>query len=320
MVRILLVISVLLVHPIYTFSQKNKPPKPPNGYWCQTTLKMAYALGTLKLIDTEPHVPETITKHNNIVYKIAGNDTLRIDIYQHQNINKPAPLLIFIHGGSWKGGNKDDYRRYLVDFAQQGYITATVSYRFSQQAKFPAAVNDVKCAVKWLKQNADEYMIDTEKIAVIGGSAGAHLAMMVGYSPDVPEFENECAGTGVDSRVQAVVDIYGPADLTAKIAIESDVVYKFLGKSYSEAPDLYIKASPINYLSKDDPPTLIFHGTIDKTVPVNQSDKLKAALDKEGIEAEYHRLKGWPHTMDLGLKVNNYCQYYMKEFFEKYLK
>ena len=105
---------------------------------------------------------------------------MKLDIYHSKNISESAPLLLFIHGGGWHGGDKHDYLRYLVDYAKKGYVTATVQYRFTDKVKFPAQLLDVKAAVRWLKQNADEYHIDNNNIAVIGGSAGGHLSLMVG--------------------------------------------------------------------------------------------------------------------------------------------
>ncbi|NIA30887.1 MAG: alpha/beta hydrolase fold domain-containing protein [Actinobacteria bacterium] len=321
MKKLFVVLAILFAQIVFLNAQENKAPKPPKGYANMTLLKAAYFLHLLKLGERNPAIPAEIIEYKNITYKQTKSRPLKLDIYRLKTLPRPAPLLIFIHGGAWKKGDKSDYLRYLVDFAERGYVTATISYRFSQEAPFPAAVKDVKCAVRWLKAHAREYFINPEKIAVIGGSAGGHLAMMIGYSSDSPEFEDECPGidSTITSRVQAVVNFYGPSNLASAYASKQPNVIKFIGKPVDEAFEEYVKASPITYLTKDDPPTLIFHGTIDELVPVAQSDSLKAALDRVGVAAEYHRLKGWPHTMDLALKVNQYCQYYMNVFFEKYL-
>ena len=316
----LLIIAVLLfAQNINLYSQDTEAPEPPDGYKNARRLKIAYLFGSLKLAEKIPDVPQEITEHKDLIYKQIGDRSLKLDIYHQKNLAEAAPVLVFIHGGGWKKGDKADYRRYLVDFAQRGYVTATLSYRFSQEASFPAAVNDVKCAIRWLKTHASEYFINPEKVAVIGGSAGGHLAMMIGYSSDVPELEGECIDSTVNSRVQAVVNLYGPSDLTTNRSVETPSVKTFIGKSADEALEDYKMASPVTFLTPDDPPTLIFHGTLDELVPVEQSDKLKAKLDKIGISAEYHKLKGWPHTMDMSLKVNEYCQYYMNQFFKKYV-
>lgn len=142
--------------------------------------------------------------------------------------------------------------------------------------------------------------------------------MMAGYTSDIPEFSEEVDSL-ISSRVQAVVNLYGPSDLTTEYAREQSSVLNLIGKSFAEAPELYEKASPMAYITRDVPPTLIFQGTLDELVPFSQSDSLKSKLDKAGAISEYHLLEGWPHTMDLGVEVNEYCQYYMNRFFEKYL-
>lgn len=294
--------------------------EPPKGYRNKTMLGLAYKLGILKLIETEPEIPAGIRAYQDITFKETAEKELKLDIYQPESLSQPTPLLIFIHGGSWKSGNKDDYRRYLVDFAAKGYVTATVSYRFSQEAPFPAAFHDVDCAVRWLLSHAGEYQIDPERVALIGGSAGAHLAMMVAYHAQDSTFKPECH-IDIPAKVSAVVNIYGPVDLTTDFAISHPSVIRFVGREYSEETrEAYEACSPLMFTSPDDPPTLTFHGTIDEVVPVSQADSLHARLEKLNIPSYYHRLDGWPHTMDLSVKVNQYCQYYMDEFFEKYLQ
>ena len=301
----------LLFMLIQAFSQETyeveQPLKAPRGFRSEGLLKVAYALGFLDLIETEPKVPESIEVRKDIIYKQVDSTSLQLDIYKLKGLKKAAPVLIFIHGGAWSKGKRSDYLPYLLDYAEKGYVTVTVSYRLSGVAPFPAAVQDVQCAVDWIRAHGIEYMMNPEKIALIGGSAGGHLAMMVAYADDSP-----------GGKVQAVVDLYGPTDLSTEYARNRSEIQYFLGKSYQEAPSLYRAASPRTYISTDDPPTLIFHGTIDALVPVSQSDSLHQWLNQAGVPNEYHRLKGWPHTMDLSVKVNEYCQYYMDAFFKRY--
>jgi len=284
-----------------------EPYKPPKGYRSEFGLKLSYALRILKTIETQPEIPEGIDGHRDLVYREVDSIPMKLDIYQPGELKTPAPLLVFIHGGGWSKGDKADYLPYLVDYAEKGYVTASISYRLSGIATYPAALEDVVSALHWLRSIAADHMIDPDRMALIGGSAGGHLAMLAAY-----------AGQPIPG-IRAVVNIYGPVDLTTPYARNRHECLSFLGKSYQESPGLYMAASPATHISSDDPPTLIFHGTLDSLVPVSQSDSLHNWLTEAGVLNEYHRLKGWPHTMDLSRKVNDYCQHRMDAFFRSFL-
>ena len=295
-----------------------RPLDPPRGFPNETILKVAYGLGMLDLIDTEPEVPQDIEVLENIEYKYVDSISLQLDIYKRKDLRTPAPTIIFIHGGAWRGGKRSDYLPYLIDYAQKGYITATISYRLVKQAVFPAAVQDVYCAIKWIKANSIEYGIDPDRIALLGGSAGGHLSLMVGYCGKDSLFSTDCSSSA-DHKVKAIIDLYGPVDLTTPYAIGTYQVKDFLNSTYDRDPELFELASPRRYISGDDPPTLIFQGTIDSLVPVSQSDSLERWLQEAGVPYEYHRLEGWPHTMDISTSVNEYCQFYIDRFLKKHL-
>ncbi len=294
-------------------TQTHDVSQPPEGYANNTTLKMAYATGVLKLIEKDFPMSEDITQYKDVIYKTTDSIDLKLDIYHSKETKADAPLLVFVHGGAWKKGDKHDYLVYLSSYAKKGYITATVQYRLTDAAKYPAQLHDVEDAVRWLKYNAGKYHIDKNKVAMIGGSAGGHLVMMSAYtntSEDVDE-------NGISADVQAVVNFYGPSNLTDETAINASSVQYLIGKTYDEAPELYKNASPLFSISKNVPPTLTFQGTLDELVPFRQSDILDKTLRDAGAVSEYHKLEGWPHTMDMAEKVNAYCQYYMDRFFEK---
>jgi acetyl esterase/lipase len=280
--KIIKTVSLVLIM-LFGFAcegNKNGAPEAPQGYPAIFLLKAAHLVGLVDLVDTNPPVPASLNTYKDIVYKTINNDTLKLDIYQPKNLINSHPVLIFIHGGGWRKGKKEDYLLYLISFAQKGYITATISYRLVPRAHYPAAVEDVKCAVRWIRTHANDYLIDPNKIAVIGGSAGGHLAMMIGYSSDVSEFDGECGADSVSSRVQAVVNLYGPADLTTEYARTHKTTLSFFGQPYDLMSERYVRASPAWHITPDDPPTLIFHGTIDELVPISQSDSLKKKLDR----------------------------------------
>jgi acetyl esterase/lipase len=293
------------------------PDKPPLGYYFVAPVYFASWTGLEKIVNLTPEIPPDIREIKNIEYKNVNGKSLQLDMYIPENIQTPAPLLVFIHGGGWRSGNRSDYLVYLVDFARKGYITATVSYRLLADSCYPACAEDISDAVTWFFNNGQNYGYDPDRIALIGGSAGAHLALLTAYGWKNPE-------SNVDSlrnhRIKAVVDIYGPYDMTTEYARNHSLVTSFIAHSFDDSPELYREASPRQYLSQGDPPTLILHGTSDELVPVSQSDSLAAKLNSLKIPYEYYRLPGWPHVMDIVKRVNVFTQAKMNLFFEQYLK
>lgn len=291
------------------------PGKMPVGYHFMWADMLAIGTGLEKLIDRAPSIPEGIKEIRNIEYKNVNGKSLQLDMYIPENIQKPAPLLVFIHGGGWKGGERSDYLVYLVAFAKKGYITSTLSYRLLQDGLYPACAEDITEAFRWYFDNGDKYSYDPERIAVIGGSAGGHLAMLAAYGWK----QHGTDSLPQSNRIKALVDIYGPVDLTTGYARTHPLVTGFIGSSFDEAPQLYAEASPISYLDRNDPPTLILHGSSDDLVPASQSVLLKKRLDELGIPSELYILPLWPHTMDIVQRVNDFCQEKMNEFFNEYL-
>lgn len=291
------------------------PNKAPIGYHFETLDYLAIGVGLEKLIDTEPEVPATIESFIDVEYKNVNGKSLQLDIYKQKKLKEKAPLLVFIHGGGWRSGKRQDYLVYLLDYAEKGYVTATVSYRLKKDSIYPAAVEDVMDAVDFIFRNGDTYGYDTTRIALIGGSAGAHLAMLAGYGWENPRAKN----ANPKHRVKAVVDIYGPVDMTTPYAQTQSLVTGFIGHPYTETPELYWEASPAKYLDATNPPTLILQGTSDNLLPPSQSDTLKVRLDRIGVPCEYFRLPLWPHAMDLAVRPNVYMQKKMDAFFEEYV-
>ncbi len=292
------------------------PSLPPKGFANNISLKVAYTLGAIEPTLTKVEVPESIMEHKDLVYKTINNTSLKLDIYHLKALKKEAPLIIFIHGGAWEKGKKSNVLHYLISYAQKGYVTASLQYRLSGVAKYPAQLLDVGDAVSWLKSHAKDYNINIQKVAIAGGSAGAHLAMQYAYTHS----SNAQDSNGIATKVQAVINIYGPSDLTTEVAKKEKRVHRLFGKTYEEAPEMYRNASPITYVNKNSPPTISFHGTLDELVPYGQSKKLHETLNAYGVPSYYHELKGWPHAMDLSAKVFSYIQYNTDIFLEKHLK
>lgn len=296
------------------------PKKLPVGYHYEKLALLAAVTGLEELADLEPEIPESIEEIKDIEYKNVNGKSLQMDFYRPKGAAEPLPLLVFIHGGSWKSGKRSDYLVYLTSFAEKGYMTATVSYRLLRDSIYPAAVEDVDDAVEWLFKNGGKYGYDPGRIALIGGSAGAHLAMLAGYDRKVRRSDSKnLNGSAGRHHIKAVVDIYGPVDLTTEYARNQRLVNGFIGHPYEKKPELYIEASPISYLNSYCPPTLILHGTSDTLVPISQSDTLKSRLDALGVPCEYYRFPLWPHTMDIAKRVNDFSQKVMGDFFARYL-
>jgi len=291
--------------------------KPPLGYYFIAPVYPAVWTGLERLVNLKPGVPSDIKELKNIEYKNVNGKSLQLDMYIPDKVTRPAPLLVFIHGGGWRSGQRSDYLVYLIAFAKKGYITATVSYRLLADSCYPACVEDISDAAEWFFNNGGTYGYDPDRIALIGGSAGGHLALLTAYGWKKHTSDNDSTG---HHRIKAVVDIYGPYDMTTEYARNHSLVTSFLAHSYEDAPELYRESSPEHYLEEGDPPTLIFHGTSDDLVPVSQSDSLAAKLGRVGIPCVYYRLPWWPHMMDMVKRVNDFSQEKMSDFFDQYLK
>ena len=218
---------------------------------------------------------------------------MRLDLARPDG-DGPYPAIVFIHGGGWYQGNRQGYKGQIQEAARRGYVAATISYRLMQfdESKqetttatpiFPAQIHDAKAAVRWLRANAKKYHVDPNRIGVTGGSAGGHLSLLVGLTGLSSNLEGDSGNPHQSSRVQAVVNVFGPTDMTF-CHEKSSVAWifrLFMGGTPSEAAERYKAASPISYVSKDDPPVLTLHGDQDALVPVEQAkvldEKMKAA-------------------------------------------
>ncbi|MGQ7870350.1 alpha/beta hydrolase fold domain-containing protein [Sunxiuqinia sp. sy24] len=289
------------------------PDRAPVGYHFERLDYLAVGVGLESLVERKPTVPDAVHEIKNIEYKRVGERSLQLDLYLPKQLSEQAPLLVFIHGGGWRSGKRGDYLPYLIDFAEKGYATATVSYRLVKDSIYPACVEDIQDAMHWVFQNGENYGYDTSRVALIGGSAGAHLAMLAAYG-----WHRE-GDKPAKFPIKAVVDIYGPVDFRIEYARTQPLVTGFIGHAYDEKPELYWEASPARYLSADDPPTLILQGTSDQLLPPSQSDLLKEEFDRLGVPCEYYRFPLWPHAMDVVQRVNDYAQLKMDTFFEKHL-
>lgn len=234
-----------------------------------------------------------VTVEENIAYGKGGDLELKLDIAQPEG-DGPFPAIVFIHGGGWYQGNRQGYRSQVMEAAKRGYVAATISYRlmkFDEAKKetttatptFPAQIHDAKASIRWLRANAKKYHVDPERIGVTGGSAGGHLSLLVGLTDARSNLEGDGGNPDQSSRVQAVVNVFGPTDM-ATCHTNSVVPWIFrllMGGTPDETAETYKAASPITYVSEDDPPVLTLHGDRDTLVPIAQAtmldEKMKAA-------------------------------------------
>jgi acetyl esterase/lipase len=277
--------------------------------WLAFPLLILVAVIPARAADGE--ATEKVKVEKNIPYSTASGEKLMLDLAA-PTTGGPYPALLLLHGGAWTMGSRADLSRnprgadskpqpsVIETLAAQGYVVATASYRLAPKYKFPAQIEDARTAVRFLRANAKKYNLIPDKIAAGGFSAGGHLALLLGTAdkdsfPDTDEYKNE------SSRVQAVVDFFGPTDLTLYSTTEGIVdayMVPFLGKACKTDASVYKKASPIDYVTKDDAPTLLIHGTADFVVPIIHSEKMVKKLKDAGVDAELITVKGEGHGWD----------------------
>lgn len=272
---------------------------------------------------------DDIVVERNLTYGKAGDTDLQLDLARPKVGEGPFPAIVFIHGGAWAGGNRDVYRSTIEKAARKGYVAVTISYRLTQfdaetkvgRVPYPAQIQDCKCAVRWLRSVADTYHVDPDHIGVTGGSAGGHLSLLVGLADEQAGLEGDGGHADQSSRVQAVVNVCGPTELSqeyADVPVVRDFLQALCGGTPESASDAYKAASPITYVSKDDPPVLTLHGNQDEIVLVAQARLLDEVMQKQGARHELLILDGQGHGFKgEGAKQADDATW---SFFEKHLK
>lgn len=243
-------------------------------------------------------MPESVIHEANVVYSNVGG-RLEMDIVRPRAASsEPRPAVLLIHGGGFRAGNRQSYLPQAIRLAERGYVAATASYRLSPRNQFPAAVEDAKAAVRFLRAGASRYGIDPDRIGAMGGSAGGHLVLMLGLTANVPEFEGSGPNREYSSKVTCVVDYYGPTDFTqsySKSVDAAQVLPMFLGGDLDHARLAHIRASPLNWVTPQAAPVLAIHGTLDNYVAYEQSIWLLDRLLAAGVPAELETISGAGH-------------------------
>lgn len=250
----------------------------------------------------QPRLPAGVREIHDLTYVEGGHERHKLDLYLPEKTDGPLPLIIWVHGGGWQNGSKDGCLPLRAGYVAQGYAVASINYRLSGHAVFPAQIDDCKAAIRWLRAHAKEYSLDPQRFGVWGSSAGGHLVALIGTSGDVKETD---VGPNMDqsSSVQAVCDYYGPTDFTVFVttpgyeshATDASPEAKLIGGAVMQNKDKAARANPITYVSKGDPPFLIVHGDKDPTVPINQSQLLFDALKQSEVSVHFHTIHGAGH-------------------------
>lgn len=246
-------------------------------------------------------VPEGTIVQRDVAYITNGHARQKLDLYRTKG-GKNLPLIINVHGGAFRAGSKSD--GVPAEYLAQGYAVASIDYRLSQDAIYPAQIQDCKAAVRWLRANAAKYGMDANRFAAWGSSAGGHLAAMLGTTGDVKAFDVG-ENLHVSSRVQAVVDYFGPTDFLQMDAHRmpngqqhdpaGSPESQLIGGALQDNQERAAQANPITFVTQAAPPFLICHGDADPLVPHHQSELLVAALQKAGVPVSFYTVAGAGH-------------------------
>lgn len=269
-----------------------------NDLFC-CLLTIFVVISCARQLQAEQHVP--VKTALGLTYAEVKGQKLQLDLYLPEKVQSP-PLLVWIHGGGWRGGSRKAPK--LGEMVQHGFAVASISYRLTDKALFPAQIHDCKAAIRWLRAHAQEYGYNAKSIAVAGSSAGGHLALLMGTSGGVENLEGTIGNhLEQSSRVQAVIDYYGPSDFVLRGKTQPERAYTTKSGSYAllggkdgkVAPTMERLASPAIYVSTDDPPLLIFHGTNDRTVLLDQSERIHNLYTMKDLDAKLVVLDGAGH-------------------------
>ncbi len=261
-----------------------------------------------------------VVAENGIEYANPDNQHLKLDMARPDGAG-PYPAVVCIHGGGFRAGTRQGYDALIKKLAKNGYVAVTVTYRLAPKYQFPAAVYDVKAAVRWLRANAAKYHIDPARIGAMGGSAGGHLALFLGVTGGVKRFEGDGGNLDQSSRVACVVSFYGPSDFTksyGKSVDAAEVLPLFLGGNLQQARERHIEASPLYWVTPDAAPTLCVHGTKDNYVAFEQAEWMVDRLKAAGVGAELLPMEGSGHGFQGAAEEQ--AEAAMLAFFGKHLK
>ena len=267
--------------------------------------------------DTEMALPAHIERKADVIYKDFEGTSLGLDIYFNKADTSPNPLILIIHGGYWKAGDKGPfYTQRATEFVDLGYTVASINYRLSTTHKYPANIEDLRDGILFLSENADRFKIDPNQIMTYGISAGGHLAALVALAANSGR---EYTSGLSPSSIKGAISLYGMHDLSLIIQREHPFTELYIGAPYDEDSSNYIDASTTTHVDQDDPPVLLIHGSIDGSVSVKNSDNLAKALKSRNVPFIYDRIEGWPHVMDFFSPIGERSLWQTYQFLKRYM-
>jgi acetyl esterase/lipase len=320
---------LLLAALVFLVSCRTETPPSPTPADLSATTLFQTTLPPTTLIPSPLPGPDPAklgTVEKDVTYGIAGNVSLKMDIYYPKTAGGALPVVMYVHGGAWTEGDKaiGAGATEIPEMIKRGYLTVSVNYRLAPAFKWPAMIEDVKCAVRFLRAKAAEYGLDPDRIGVWGGSAGGHLVSMLGATDVSAGFEGSSGYRDYSSRVQAVVDFFGPSDLNDLFrGYQVPLMEEVFGVTDAASQVLKL-ASPVSYISRDDPPFLIMQGDKDVVVPLRQSQTLYNRLIAGGVNAALVIVKNAGHSFIQtgGVMAPSRAEIIAMtaDFFDKYLK
>ena len=264
-----------------------------------------------------------VTVEEGVVYGTAGRGgrDLVCDVYRPPGDVPPGgrPAVLLVHGGSWRQGDRSQLRGYGILLGRAGYVCVAPEYRLLGESPWPAAIEDVKAALRWVRASAASLGVDAGRIAVEGNSAGAHLALLAAGTPDVAALEGSGGNEGVSSSVAAVVAVYAPTSFFADASLRESGGLPFLVLAEEGDEEAAALASPVRHVSPSFPPTFLVHGTTDTTVPVSASVRMYEALVEAGVPTELHLYAEQPHAFDAQPQFGRQVAAEMLLFLDRYL-
>jgi pectinesterase len=295
-----LALFFLFFHAI-TFAQTKYLQKDTSYTTNSTYKKLIGNYPFIKIV--KPILPDSVNASREITYCNYGDRELKLDIFFKQPKNVKQPAIILIHGGGWKTGNKSLMFPLALELAKRNFVTLTVEYRLSPEAIFPAALRDINNAIKWTKQNAGNFNIDSSKIVLLGCSAGAQIATLVGFENQELDFQDSIKFLGISTNVSAIVNIDGVIDFLGNGSEEFDefpdpnrprAAHLWFGASQIERPDLWKKASAINYINNNSCPIIFINSSFPRFHAGR--DEAITLLKKYNVYFEVHTLENSPHS------------------------